>query len=117
MHRGTKLPVVPATVVLSEAIIETTVKCFGTTGIVDKAGTLVGVLTDDDLRRALASGFVNGPVIDVMGHHPRSIGPAALAVEVMAFMNESRVASVFVVEDQKPLGLVHLHDLLAIGGL
>ena len=115
MHRGTELPVVPATVALSEAIIEMTSKRFGITGIVDEAGTLVGVLTDGDLRRAFARGFVNGPVIDVMGRHPRSIGPAALAVEVMAFMNEARITSIFVVEDQKPLGLIHLHDLLAIG--
>ena len=112
MHSGTKLPVVPATVALSEAIIEMTSKRFG---IVDEAGTLVGVLTDGDPRRAFAPGFVNGPVTDVMGRHPRSIGPAALAVEVMTFKNEARITSVFVVEDQKPIGLIHLHDLLAIG--
>lgn len=52
---------------------------------------------------------------DVMGRHPRSIGPAALAVEVMPFMNEARITSVFVVEDQKPIGLIHFHDLLTIG--
>ncbi len=115
VHRGTNLPVVPATVALSEAIIEKAVKCFGITGIVDEAGILAGVLTDGDLRRAFRRGFVNGPVTDVMGRHPRSIGPAPLAVEVMAFMNESRITSVFVVEDQKPIGQIHLHDLLAIG--
>ena len=105
----------PATAALSEAIIEMTSKRFGVTGIVDEEGALVGVLTDGDLRRAFARGFVNGPVTDVMGRHPRSIGPTALAVEVMAFMNEARITSIFVVEDQKPIGLIHLHDLLAIG--
>ncbi len=115
MHGGAELPVVPATAALSEAIIEMTSKRFGVTGIVDEEGALVGVLTDGDLRRAFARGFVNGPVTDVMGRHPRSIGPTALAVEVMAFMNEARITSIFVVEDQKPIGLIHLHDLLAIG--
>ena len=115
MHGGVELPVVPTTVALSEAIIEMTSKRFGITGIVDEEGALVGVLTDGDLRRAFARGFVNGPVTDVMGRHPRSIGPTALAVEVMAFMNEARITSIFVVEDQRPIGLIHLHDLLAIG--
>jgi arabinose-5-phosphate isomerase len=115
MHTGTELPVVPVSAVLSEAIVEMTSKRFGITGVVDEAGYLVGVLTDGDLRRAFKNGFTDGPVAKVMGRRPLSVGPEALAVEVLAHMNQSRITCIFVVQDQRPIGLIHVHDLLRVG--
>ena len=115
MHTGPELPVVPATAVLSEAIVEMTSKRFGITGVVDAAGNLVGVVTDGDLRRAFERGFVDGPVTEAMGRRPHSVGPDVLAVEVLAQMNRSRITCIFVVEDRKPVGLIHVHDLLRVG--
>jgi arabinose-5-phosphate isomerase len=115
MHGGDELPVVPVSAGLSDAIMEMTSKRFGITGVVDATGDLVGVLTDGDLRRAFKRGFVDGPVTEAMGRRPHSVGPDVLAVEVLAQMNRSRITCVFVVEDRKPVGLIHVHDLLRIG--
>jgi len=115
MHGGEEVPVVPITAGLSDAIVEMTSKRFGITGVVDAAGDLVGVLTDGDLRRAFKRGFVDGPVIEVMSRRPYSVGPDVLAVEVLAQMNQSRITCIFVVEGRRPVGLIHVHDLLRIG--
>jgi arabinose-5-phosphate isomerase len=115
MHSGEELPVVPVSAGLSDAIVEMTSKRFGITAVVDPAGALVGVLTDGDLRRAFRRGFVDGPVTEAMGRTPHFVGPDVLAVEVLAQMNRSRITCLFVVEDRKPVGLIHVHDLLRVG--
>jgi arabinose-5-phosphate isomerase len=115
MHSGAELPVVSVGAGLSDAIVEMTSKRFGITGVVDAAGNLVGVLTDGDLRRAFRGGFADGPVTEVMGRRPHSVGPEVLAVEVLAHMNTSRITCIFVVENDKPIGLIHVHDLLRVG--
>lgn len=115
MHSGDELPVVADTSDLSHAIVEMTSKRFGITGVVDATGDLIGVLTDGDLRRAFRQGFADGPVTQVMGKHPHSVGPDVLAVEVLAQMNQSRITCIFVVENRKPVGLIHVHDLLRVG--
>jgi arabinose-5-phosphate isomerase len=115
MHSGPELPVVPSSAGLSDAIVEMTSKRFGITGVVDEQGQLIGVLTDGDLRRAFRRGFVDGPVTAVMGQRPHSVGPDVLAVEVLAHMNKSRITCIFVVEEGKPVGLIHVHDLLRVG--
>jgi arabinose-5-phosphate isomerase len=115
MHTDPELPVVTTRAVLSEAIVEMTSKRLGVTGIVDQAGTLVGVLTDGDLRRAFKRGFVDGPVTEVMGTRPHTVGPDVLAVEVLAHMNQARITCIFIVDGNKPVGLVHVHDLLRVG--
>jgi arabinose-5-phosphate isomerase len=109
------LPIVPDSAVLSEAIVEMTSKRFGITGVVDASGILIGALTDGDLRRAFKRGFTDGLVTKVMGRQPHSVGPDVLAVEVLAHMNLSRITCIFVVEDRKPIGLIHVHDLLRVG--
>jgi arabinose-5-phosphate isomerase len=115
MHSGAELPVVQTTAGLSDAIVEMTSKRFGITGVIDAAGDLVGVLTDGDLRRAFKRGFADGPVTEAMGRRPHSVGPDVLAVEVLAHMNQARITCIFVVEDRKPVGLIHVHDLLRVG--
>jgi arabinose-5-phosphate isomerase len=115
MHGGDEVPIVPVCAGLSDAIVEMTSKRFGITGVVNEAGELVGVLTDGDLRRAFKRGFADGPVTEAMGRRPHSVGPDVLAVEVLAEMNRSRITCIFVVENRKPIGLIHVHDLLRIG--
>ena len=115
MHGGDALPLVKLGASLSEGIVEMTSKRFGIAGVIDEAGLLVGVLTDGDLRRAFKSGFSDRPVAESMGRHPRVVAPDALAAQVLAQMNASRVTCVFVVEGNRPVGLVHIHDLLRAG--
>jgi arabinose-5-phosphate isomerase len=115
MHSGAELPLVQVSASLSDGIVEMTSKRFGIAGVVDSNGRLVGVLTDGDLRRAFKSGFTDRPVAEAMGKHPQVVAPDVLAVQVLAQMNASRVTCVFVVEDEKPVGLIHIHDLLRAG--
>jgi len=115
MHGGEAVPIVPENATLSRAIMEMTGKRFGITAVVDAEGRLVGAVTDGDLRRAFQAGFKDGPVRDAMSRNPRTIGPEALAEEALAVMNERRITSLFVLEQDRPAGILHLHDLLRIG--
>ncbi|OYX14489.1 MAG: KpsF/GutQ family sugar-phosphate isomerase [Rhizobiales bacterium 32-66-8] len=115
MHRGADVPLVPKGVLLSQAIVEMTSKRFGITGVLDEAGHLVGVVTDGDLRRAFRDGFVDRPVWEAMTPAPKSVRPDTLAQQVLALLNDASITSVFVVEDQRPVGIVHIHDLLRAG--
>ncbi len=115
MHAGAELPVVGMDATLSEGIVEMTSKRFGIAGVVDASGTLVGALTDGDLRRAFRQGFVDRPVRDAMGRRPTTLPADALAVAALARMNEARITCIFVVEAGRPVGLVHIHDLLRAG--
>ena len=115
MHTGDELPIVQLGATLSEGIVEMTSKRFGIAGVVDAAGTLVGALTDGDLRRAFRAGFVDRPVREAMGQRPYAMPADALAVAALARMNEARITCIFVVASGKPVGLVHIHDLLRAG--
>jgi arabinose-5-phosphate isomerase len=115
MHGGDALPIIRQDATLSEGIVEMTSKRFGIAGVVDAAGNLVGALTDGDLRRAFRQGFVERPVSEAMGKRPYTLPSDALAVQALALMNEVRITCVFVVEGPRPVGLVHIHDLLRAG--
>ncbi|MCQ8279308.1 KpsF/GutQ family sugar-phosphate isomerase [Acetobacteraceae bacterium KSS8] len=115
MHSGADMPLVPHTATLSQGIVEMTSKRFGIVGVVNEAGLLVGVLTDGDVRRAFQADFRDRPVLDAMGTRPQTIAGDALAMQALARMNEARITSMFVVEAGKPIGLVHMHDLLRAG--
>ena len=115
MHRGEKLPLVGQAASLSDSIVEMTSKGFGVAGVVDGTGRLVGVLSDGDLRRAFRDGFTDRPVSSAMGRRPRTVGPEALTAEALGRMNAASITSIFVTEAGRPIGLVHVHDLLRIG--
>ncbi len=115
MHVGDALPLIGDGATLAEGIVEMTSKRFGIAGVVDAAGGLVGALTDGDLRRAFRGGFVDRPVREAMGRRPYTLPADALAAAALALMNEARITCVFVVEDGRPVGLVHIHDLLRVG--
>jgi arabinose-5-phosphate isomerase len=115
MHATPDVPLVRQDAKLSDAIMEMTSKRFGVTGVVDAAGMLVGVITDGDLRRSFSGTFVDRPVAEVMTRTPRSIAPDLLATEVLAELNDSGITTLFVVDDRRPVGIVHVHDLLRAG--
>lgn len=125
MHTGDRLPLVRTDTTLSAAIVEMTGKGFGVTGVLSRAGSLVGVVTDGDLRRAFARtemrsiDTMSQPVEQIMTLEPWTIDPDALAPDILHAMNTRRVTSVFVLpmleRDATPIGIVHIHDLLRIG--
>lgn len=115
MHTGNELPVVRKDTALSQGIVEMTSKRFGIAAVVDENGDITGALTDGDLRRAFQHGFVDVSVEQAMGKRPQTVTADVMAAEVLARMNDARITCMFVVDGHRPVGVVHIHDLLRAG--
>ncbi|MCG8440247.1 MAG: KpsF/GutQ family sugar-phosphate isomerase [Caulobacterales bacterium] len=117
MHGGEELPLVAIDAEMSQALIEMTAKGLGCVGVLDADGRLAGIVTDGDLRRHMGPDLVSRRVGDVMTGGPRTVAPSALAADAMRLMTavEPRVLVLFVVEDARPVGVIHMHDLLRAG--
>jgi arabinose-5-phosphate isomerase len=115
MHSGDSVPLVPPATPIMETVLAMTAKGFGCAGIVDAAGRLIGIITDGDLRRHWSDN--SQTAADVMTRAPKTIRPQALAQEALAMMNitERPFTALFVVEDEQPIGIVHMHDCLRAG--
>ncbi len=115
MHGGDAMPIVGPDTVMAEALFEISSKAFGCVGVADEAGALVGIVTDGDLRRSMSTDLLQRPVSAIMTASPKTIRPRALVAEAVAVMNEAQITALFVVEDDLPVGIVHLHDCLRAG--
>lgn len=119
MHAEAAIPRVPQGAPLSEALLEMTRKGLGMTTVCDRAGRLVGVFTDGDLRRLLDHGEVNIQqvlVSEVMHRNCVSIAPHLLAAEALRVMEERRINALPVVDAEGTLvGALNMHDLLRAG--
>ncbi len=113
MHTGAEVPLVALHTPMSEALLVMTERRFGTAGVIDGEGRLIGVITDGDLRRKI-DGLMQHTAEEVMSPHPTTISPDALAGEALNLM-QGRITVLFAVEAHKPVGLVHIHDLLRGG--
>jgi arabinose-5-phosphate isomerase len=115
MHPGPAMPLARLGTRMSGALVEMTSKSFGCVGIVDPHGMLVGIITDGDLRRHMRSNLLEAKVEDVMTRNPKAVRGDQLASEVLELLTSSKITAVFVAEGRKPIGLLHLHDLLRAG--
>jgi arabinose-5-phosphate isomerase len=115
MHSGASLPLVKSATRMSDALVEMTTKGFGCVGIVDAQGRLAGIITDGDLRRHMRPTLLEQPVEAVMTKTPVTVRPDQLASEALEILNSSKMTVLFVVEAKKPVGIVHMHDLLRVG--
>ena len=118
MLTGERVPLTPLSHTLSQAIAEIDAKRLGVTLVVDRRGSLKGIITDGDLRRALRKwgDIQDRKVKEVMTPKPRHIGPGALASQTLELMEHHAITVLPVVDEtQKVLGIVHLHDLLGRG--
>ena len=118
MHAGEAMPLACPETTMATAMVRMTEKRFGCLGIVGSDGVLRGIITDGDLRRSMAPDLLARAAGDVMTLSPRTIGPDALAVEALHVMNahERPVTTLFVVDaGGRPLGILHVHDLLRAG--
>lgn len=115
MHTGEAVPIVSERDRLSRAIVEMTSKRFGITAVCDEAGMIVGVITDGDLRRAFEKGFSDHRVQNVMSEAVPLIAPDTLAHQALAQMREARVTCFLVAEHGRPVGVLHIQDLLRMG--
>ncbi len=115
MHVGDALPLIGADAAMKDAMLEMTAKSFGCVGVVDDGGSLIGIVTDGDLRRHMGEGLLARSVGEVMTAKPRTIHPQALAAEAVGRMNDGPITSLFVVEAGRLVGFLHLHDCLRAG--
>ncbi len=116
MHADDHIPRIAEGASMAEAIVEMSGKRFGCVCVVDPRGRLLGLVTDGDLRRHMGPGLMATAVGEVMTRTPLTIGPDELAVEALAVLNRQRRSVLPVVDAaQVPVGIVHLHDLYAIG--
>lgn len=116
MHGADELPIVKPDDPMSHVLVVMTEKRFGCAGIVGKDGKLVGIITDGDLRRHMAGDLPQRKAEDVMTCAPMTMAPRLLAAEALKTMNEKQRTQIFVVDgNEKPIGILHLHDLLRAG--
>lgn len=119
-HQGLQLPLVSENATISEALIEVTDKKLGMTCVIDSKGYLAGVYTDGDVRRTLTRQYdINTtPIKEVMTRNACTIASGMLAAEALAIMQKHSITSLVVTdEENKPLAVLHLHDLLKAGVL
>ena len=115
MHTGEELPLVPVGTGMREAVLEISRKGFGCVAVVSRGGALEGIITDGDLRRHMGADLLSMTVEEVMTRSPKSVTTDTLAGSALQLVNASAITVIMVVEDGRPVGLVHLHDLLRIG--
>lgn len=120
MHDASCLPLVQEDTHIHDVICTMTSGCFGLAGVVDAAGDLVGVITDGDLRRHFDRQAV-ASARDVMTPSPKTIPSDMLATDVLLYLNDNKITSAFIVDRQdtahprRPIGIIHMHDLLRFG--
>jgi arabinose-5-phosphate isomerase len=115
MHTGESVPLVSEKSTVTEGIIEMTRCTFGCVGVINNDGRLTGIFTDGDLRRKLSPKILEENIKVVMTELPLSLGPDSLAQDALILFSEKRVPSCFITENEKPIGIIHLHDLTRIG--
>ena len=115
MHTGASVPLAPLGTAMSDAILEMSAKGFGCIGITDSRGLLVGIITDGDLRRHMRNNLLDARVDDVMTRAPKTVRPDQLISETLEILNSTKVTALFAVDAGKPVGIVHIHDLLRAG--
>ena len=115
MHSGNELPIATRDTAMSEVILIITEKRFGCLAIVGTNNLLEGVITDGDLRRHMGPDFLSLQTKDLMTPNAQTIGPDALASEAVALMNAKSITNVFVAEQGRVVGILHIHDCLRAG--
>ncbi|MCW1954287.1 KpsF/GutQ family sugar-phosphate isomerase [Lentibacter algarum] len=114
MHKGEKVPTVEADTPMSDVLLSMTSKGFGITGVL-KGGILIGVISDGDLRRHMGN-LMEKTAGEIATLDPVTITPELFAAQALALLNEKKISALMVVDEAKrPVGIVHIHDLLRAG--
>lgn len=115
MHKESEVPLVQAGTPMSDAILTISEKSFGCVGVIDQSRKLIGIVTDGDLRRHMNPGLLATAIEEVMTRNPRTVSPETIASAALEIMNSSKIMALFVVEEGRPVGILHLHDALRAG--
>jgi arabinose-5-phosphate isomerase len=112
MHKDERLPLARVDEPMTGALVTMTQKALGCLGVIDGSGKLIGVITDGDLRRHMGPDLLLATAGQIMTPNPKTIRATALASSALDILNKSRITALFVVEGGRPVGVVHVHDLL-----
>jgi len=115
MSTGYLLPLVAQGSRMGEALVTMSAKGFGCVLVVDERGLLIGIITDGDLRRHMSADLLGQTVDQVMTANPASVPPETLVAEALEIVETRKIGALIVTEDRRPVGLVHVLDLLRIG--
>jgi arabinose-5-phosphate isomerase len=117
MHSGEAMPLIDLDARMSDALIEISAKGLGCVGVTNKEGAIVGMVTDGDLRRHMGPDLLDQPVAEIMTRDPKTVPPGMLAADALRFMTAGsvKITQLFIVDDGRPAGLLHIHDLLRAG--
>lgn len=119
MHTGDEMPILDEHALMRQIIVTMSSKMLGCVGIVDNDGNLVGMITDGDLRRAMENSMdndlFNKTAAEIMSKDPKTTTPDTLVAEAVNIMSGRSITQLFVVEDKKPIGIIHMHDCLRMG--
>ena len=114
MHPKKELPLAKLHEKMSKALITMTKMSFGCIGVINKNEQIVGIITDGDLRRKLNSKFFEKKASEIMTKNPTLANKKMLVGEAINLMNTKKITSLFICDKKKPLGIVHIHDLLRL---
>jgi len=115
MHTGQEMPVLDENANMQAVLLEMTSKRLGCVGFINETGMLTGILTDGDLRRCLSAQILDEKAVDLMTKNPKTISPDAMTAEALKIMHDKKITNLFVLENGKPVGVIHIHDLLTNG--
>ena len=115
MHIGQDMPILDENSNMQAVLLEMTSKRLGCVGFINQTGDLTGILTDGDLRRCLTAKILEEKAVDLMTKNPKTIAPNAMSAEALKIMHDKKITNLFVVENKKPVGVIHIHDLLNNG--
>lgn len=115
MHKNDEVPIVNHDTKFTDVIVTITNKRLGCALVIDKNDELIGIITDGDLRRHIHEDLTNKLACDVMSEKPEHIGSEKLAIEALISMNKKLITILPVIEHNKIIGIIHIHDLLKAG--
>ncbi len=114
MHIGKSLPIATENDKMNKTLITMTKKSFGCVGVINKNKKLIGIITDGDLRRNMNNDLFNLTASQIMTKNPATGDKNMLVSEALNIMNNKKITSLFICDKNKPIGIIHIHDLLRL---
>ncbi len=114
MHVGRSIPLVDKEEKMAKTLITMTKKSFGCIGVINSKKKLIGIITDGDLRRNMNNQLFKLKASEIMTKKPSTGDKNMLVGEALNIMNSKKITSLFICEKNKPLGIIHIHDLLRL---
>ena len=114
MNSGKKIPLIDVNKKMSSAILEMSSKGYGCVGVISNEKYLVGIITDGDLRRNMENNLLEKYVEDVMNKNPKTLTKNTLIVDAIKKMQNESITNLFVTDEKKPIGIIHIHDILKL---